>query len=39
MEAFAWINFIVLFLAFCGVAFLGFRASRKGDGFMGPVSV
>merc|ERR1711939_643689 len=39
MEAFAWINFIVIFLAFCGIAFLGFRASKKGAGFTGPVAV
>jgi len=38
MEAFSFINFIVIFVAFCGVAFLGFRATRKGSGITAPVA-
>ncbi|CAD6564593.1 MAG: hypothetical protein CYPHOPRED_004105 [Cyphobasidiales sp. Tagirdzhanova-0007] len=37
LEAFAWIEFIVLTFTFGILAFLGYQASRKGDGFTGPL--
>ncbi|KAK9897071.1 hypothetical protein P389DRAFT_168771 [Cystobasidium minutum MCA 4210] len=39
MEAFAWMNFIILFASFVLVAYLAFRSTRSGSGLTGPVAV
>jgi len=37
LQAFAWINFIIFFITFVYILFLGFKAARKGDGYTGPL--